>query len=81
MESSAQTAPVDSETIKKNRVAAHSEIITQTVSRDDTRNPQRTQHLLTQKMSRKNESLTTQKSSRKLFPEMTQGILSAHSTC
>jgi hypothetical protein len=29
-------------------------------------------------MSRKTESLTTQKSSRKLFPKMTEGILSAH---
>ena len=116
-ESSAPTTPVDSETIKKNRVAALSEIITENVSRgdqrirqrtqpllthkqsrktespssqklapetvscDDTRNPQCKQHLLTQKMSRKTESLTTQKSSPKLFSEITQGILNAHSTC
>jgi hypothetical protein len=76
-----QTAPVDSENVKENRVADHSEIINEIVSRDDTRNPQRAQHLLTKKTSRKTESLTNQKSSRKLFPEMTEGILSAHSTC
>jgi len=81
MESSAHTAPVDSETIKKNRVVALSEIITENVSSGDQWIRQRTQDLLNHKQSRKNESLTTQKSSRKLFPEMTEGILSAHSTC
>jgi len=80
-ESLGQTAPVDSENVKENWVADHSEIITETVYRDDRRNHQRAQHLLTQKMSRKTESLTTQKSSWKLFPEITEGILSAHSTC
>jgi hypothetical protein len=49
MESSAHTASVDSEKIKKNIVAAHSEITSETASRDDAWNPQRTQHLLTQK--------------------------------
>jgi hypothetical protein len=81
MNSSAHATPVDSETIKKNRVGALSEILTENVSRDDRRNPQRAQNLLTQKMSRKTESLTTEKSSRKLFPEMTEGILRSHSTC
>jgi hypothetical protein len=35
MESSTHTAPVDSGTIKKNRVAPLSEIITENVSRGD----------------------------------------------
>jgi hypothetical protein len=81
MESSAHTAPVHSETIKKNRVAALSEIITENVSRGDHWIRQRTQPLLTHKQSRKTETLTTEKSSQKLFPEMTEGILSSHSTC
>jgi hypothetical protein len=80
-ESSARTAHVDSENVKENWVADHWEIVTETVSRDHRRNPQRVQHLLTQKTSRKTESLTNQKSSRKLFPEMTEGILSSHNTC
>jgi hypothetical protein len=59
MESSAHTAPVDSETIKKNRVAGLSEIITKNVSRGDQWIRQRTQDLLNHKQSRKTESLTT----------------------
>jgi hypothetical protein len=49
MESSAHAAPVDSETIKKNRVAALSEIITENVSRGDQWIRQRTQDLLNHK--------------------------------
>jgi hypothetical protein len=49
MESSAHAAPVDSETIKKNRVAAFSEIITENVSRGDQWIRQRTQDLLNHK--------------------------------
>jgi len=74
-------ALVDSENVKENWVDDHLYIITETVSRDYRRNPQRAQHLLTQKTSRKNESLTTQKSSCKLFPQMIERILSAQSTC
>jgi hypothetical protein len=81
MESSAHTASVDSEKIKKNIVAALSEIVPENVSRGDQWIRQRTQPLLTHKQSRKTESLTTQKSSRKLFTELTEGILSVHSTC
>ena len=81
MDSSAHTAPVDSRTIKENWVVANSEIITETVSRDDTRNPQRTQHLLTMKQSRKTEWLPSQKSSPKMFIEVTHGFVSAHSPC
>jgi hypothetical protein len=61
MESSAHTAPVDSETIKKNRVAALLEIITENVSRGDQWIHQRTQPLLTHKQSRKTESPPSQK--------------------
>jgi hypothetical protein len=35
MDSSAHTAPVDKERVKENGVAAHSEIITETVFRGD----------------------------------------------
>jgi hypothetical protein len=61
MESLAHTTPVDSETIKKNRVAALSEIITENVSKGDQWIRQRTQPLLTQKQSRKTESPPSQK--------------------
>jgi hypothetical protein len=61
MECSAHTAPVDSETIKKNRVAALSEIVTENVSRGDPWIHHLTQPLLTFKQSRKTESLRIQK--------------------
>jgi hypothetical protein len=61
MKSSAHTPPVDSETIKKKRVAALSEIITENVSRGDQWIHQRTQPLVTHKKSRKTESPPSQK--------------------
>jgi hypothetical protein len=81
MESSAHTAPVDSETIKKSKVAALSEIITEKVSRGDQWIRPRTQPLLTDKQSRKTESPPSQKYPPKLFPAMTEGIVRAHNTC
>jgi hypothetical protein len=61
MESSAHTAPIDLETIKKNRVAALSEIVTENVSRGDPWIHHLTQPLLTFKQSRKTESLRIHK--------------------
>jgi len=79
MDSSAHTGPVDLETVTENLVAALSEIITENVSRADAWIHQRTLPLLTQKESRKTESLPPQKSSPKLFPEFTHGFVSAYS--
>jgi hypothetical protein len=61
MESSALAAPVDLETIKKNRVVALSEILTENVSRGDPWIRQRTQPLSTHQQSRKIESPPSQK--------------------
>jgi len=61
VDSSAHTAHVDKETIKKNIVAALLEIITENVSRGDQWIRQRTQPLLTHKQSRKTESPPSQK--------------------
>jgi len=61
MDSSAHATPVDSETIKKNRVVALSEILTENVSRGDPWIRQRTQPLLTHQQSRKIESPPSQK--------------------
>jgi hypothetical protein len=41
----------------------------------------RTQPLLSKKYSRKTESMSTQKSSPKLLPQVTHGLVSAHSPC
>jgi len=58
-----------------------SEIITKTTFRCDDWIHQPTQPLLTHKQSRKTELLPTQKSSPKLFQELTHGFISAHSPC
>jgi hypothetical protein len=79
MESSGHIAHVNSETVKKNWVTDHYEIAPETASRSDALIRQRTQPLLTQEQSRKTESLPTQKSSRKLFPEIRHGFVSPHS--
>ena len=78
MDSSAHTAPVDSETVKENQVAGLLEIIIKNVLRADAWIHQRTLPLLTQKESRKTESLPTQKSSLKMFPQLTHGFISTH---
>jgi hypothetical protein len=49
--------------VKKNRVAAHSEIAPEKCFRGDAWIPQRTETLLTQKQLRKTESLASKKSS------------------
>jgi hypothetical protein len=49
MDSLARTAPVDSETVKENGVAAYSQIAPETALRGDAWIPQRTQRLLTLK--------------------------------
>jgi hypothetical protein len=67
MDSSAHTAAVDSERVKENGVAVHSEIVIKNVSRTDAWIHQRTLPLLTHNESRKTESLPTQKSSPKLL--------------
>jgi hypothetical protein len=63
MDSSAHTAPVDSEIVKENCFVADSKIITETVSRADAWIRQRTQPLLTQKQPRK------------MLPELTHGFV------
>ena len=78
MDFSAHTAPVDSETVKENQVAGLLEIIIKNVLRADAWIHQRTLPLLTQKESRKTESLPTQKSSLKMFPQLTHGFISTH---
>jgi hypothetical protein len=77
MDSSAHTAPVDSETVKEDSVTGLPEIVTKNVSRADAWIHQRTLPLFTQKESRKTESLPTQKSSLKMFPQLTHGFISA----
>ena len=61
MDSSDHTAPVDSQIVKENWVAAHSEIAPETTFRGDAWIGQPTQPLLTQNESRKTKSLPTQK--------------------
>jgi hypothetical protein len=78
MDSSAHTAPIDSETVKEDSVTGLPEIVTKNVSRADAWIHQRTLPLFTQKESRKTESLPTQKSSLKMFPQLTHGFISAH---
>jgi hypothetical protein len=77
MDSSTHTAPVDLETVKQDSVTGLSEIVTKNVSRADAWIHQRTLPLFTQKESRKTESLPTQKSSLKMFPQLTHGFISA----
>jgi hypothetical protein len=80
MDSSAHTASVDSQIDKENWVYADAKIVNQTTSMADAWICLPT-HRLTQKESRKTESLLTQKSSPKLLPEMTHEFVSAHSPC
>jgi hypothetical protein len=61
MDSSAHTAPVDSERVKENWVAAYSEIAPENAFKGDEWIRQPTQPLLTHKQSRKTKSLPTQK--------------------
>jgi hypothetical protein len=81
MDLSAHTAPIDSERVKENRVAAHSEIAPETAFKADAWIPQRTLPLLTQKESRKIDSLPTQISLPKLLLEVTHGFVCPHSPC
>jgi N-acetyl-anhydromuramyl-L-alanine amidase AmpD len=58
-----QHYPFYIERVKKNRVAAHSEIAPEKCFRGEAWIPQRTETLLTQKQLRKTESLASKKSS------------------
>jgi len=80
MDSSAHTAPVDSQIVKENGVDAE-EIITETACRADFWIRQGTRPLFTQKYSRKTESPPPTKSSPKLLSELTLGFVSAHRPC
>jgi hypothetical protein len=73
--------PFDTERVQENWVDAHTEIALETAFTGDEWIRQPTQPLLTQKQSRKTESLPTQKKHPKQLSEVTHGFLSAHSPC
>jgi len=81
VDSSAPTAPVDSELVNENSGAADSEIINEIISSGEAWIHQRPQPLLTQNYSTKLEALPTQTSSTKLLAQVTRGFLTKHSPC
>jgi len=81
MDSTAQRALVGYEIIKKNSVAAESEIINKTASTGDAWIRQHKEPMWALKSSIKIQSLQNQKSSTKLLPRVTYGFDSANSTC
>ena len=81
MDSSAPTAFVESEIVNDNWVAAESEIITETPTKGEAWIQKCSQPLLSQKMSRKTESVSTGKSSMKQLPKVTHGFVSAPNPC
>jgi len=78
VDSSAPTAPFESEIVNENWVVADSEITTETPYKGDVCIRKRSQPLLTQKNSTKTESVPTQKSSTKHLPQVTPGFVRAH---
>jgi hypothetical protein len=73
--------PFDTERFQENLVAAHTERALETAFIGDEWIRQPTQPPLTQKQSRKTESLPTHKKHPKQLSEVTHGFLNAHSPC
>jgi hypothetical protein len=77
--SSVPTAPIVSEIVNNNWVAADSEMLTETPYKGEACIQKRSQPLLTQEKSMKTESVPTRKSSTKHLPKVMRGFVSAHS--